>query len=246
MSYSMQLYFDFSGYSDMAVALGLIFDKNLPLNFDSPYKSLSIIDFWRRWHISLGTWVKNYIYIPLGGSREGEMKKIRNVILAMLFTGLWHGLGLTFIIWGAIHGFMLAINHQWRRLGIKIPKFLAWLITFICIVVCWVIFRADSFGNAFKIIESMFDFSNVAISAKFSTRVAFLKNYGFSFAKVIISDRELRSIILATLVALLLPNSTQLMKRFKPGIIWLIFTLTLALMSLMQFSDVADFLYFKF
>ena len=119
LSYSAQLYFDFSGYSDMAIALGLMFNKNLPLNFESPYKSLSIIDFWRRWHMSLGAWIKNYIYIPLGGSREGELKKIRNVILAMLFTGFWHGLGWTFIAWGALHGVMLAVNHQWRRLNIK-------------------------------------------------------------------------------------------------------------------------------
>ena len=246
LSYSGQLYFDFSGYSDMAVALGLMFNKNLPLNFDSPYKSLSIIDFWRRWHMSLGTWIKNYIYIPLGGSRKGELKKIRNVISAMLFTGLWHGLGWTFIVWGAIHGVMLAINHQWRRFDIKIPKIIAWLITFICVSISWVIFRAENLNDAFNIIKAMLNFKNIVIPAKFSILLGFLKNYGVSFAFVLINSLDILAIICSSLIMLLCPNTQQIMKKFKPNYLWIVIIFIFAVISFTCFSGVSDFLYFNF
>ena len=230
----------------MAIALGIMFNKNLPLNFDSPYKSLSIIEFWRRWHISLGTWIKNYIYIPLGGSRNGEIKKIFNVILAMLFTGLWHGLGWTFIAWGAIHGIMLAINHQWRRLNIKIPKIFAWLMTFICVILSWVIFRAENLNEALEIINSMFNFKNIILPIKFSTRLEFLKAYGISFDFVIINSIDILTIFFSGLIALLFPNSQEIMKNFKPNLFWLILSIIFAVFSFTKFSGVSDFLYFNF
>ena len=223
LGYSMQLYFDFSGYSDMAMGLGLMFGINLPVNFDSPYKSLSIIDFWRKWHISLGRWIRDYIYIPLGGSREGEIKKIRNVIIAMLFTGLWHGFGLTFILWGALHGLMLAINHQWRRLNIKLPAVISWGITFICVIFCWVIFRANNIGDAIKIFTAMFS--------------PFKFGYSIGGKKLILS---------AIMVTLLFPNSQDLMKKFRPDYIWLAASFVLAVMALINYSGVSDFLYFQF
>jgi len=235
LSYSGQLYFDFSGYSDMAVALGLMFNRNLPLNFDSPYKSLSVIDFWRRWHISLGTWIKNYIYIPLGGSREGELKKIRNVIAAMLFTGIWHGLGWTFITWGALHGLMLAVNHQWRRLDIKIPKIFAWLITFIFILISWVIFRANNLNDAFRIITSMFNFQKFYIPTKFFVN--------FNFSKIYL---DTISIFCATFITLLCPNTQEIMKKFKPNFLWVLIIFVLSVISFINFSGVSDFLYFNF
>lgn len=223
VGYGMQLYFDFSGYSDMAVGLGLMFGLNLPVNFDSPYKSLSIIDFWRKWHISLGRWIRDYIYIPMGGSREGEIKRTRNVIIAMLFTGLWHGFGLTFILWGALHGLMLAINHQWRRLNIKLPAVISWGITFICVIFCWVIFRAENLNTAAKILYAM------------------LNPFNFGHA----GDKKL--ILSATLITLLFPNSQDLiMKRFRPGYIWLLASFALAVIALFNYSGVSDFLYFQF
>ena len=246
LGYAAQLYFDFSGYSDMAVGLGLMFNKKLPVNFNSPYKSLSIIDFWRRWHISLGTWIKNYIYIPLGGSREGEVKKIRNVILVMLFTGLWHGLGCTFILWGALHGLMLAVNHQWRRLNIKLPKIISWLLTFLCVIFCWVIFRAENLNDAAKILKAMINFNNIALPDVFASHLSFLKNFGISFALLKTGFRGFLYIPCAVLIALICPNTQELINKFKPGYLWLIIIFIIAVVSFMNFSGISDFLYFQF
>ena len=195
LSYSFQLYFDFSGYSDMALALGLMLNINLPVNFDSPYKSTSIIDFWRRWHISLGKWIRDYIYIPLGGSREGELKKIRNVILAMLFTGIWHGMGLTFILWGAVHGILLAVNHQWRRLNIKLPAVISWPLTFICVIFCWIIFRAGSLDEALKMFFAMTDLNDITLPVSLAKYLGFLESYGVKFGELA-GDKKLLAVLL--------------------------------------------------
>lgn len=113
LSYSFQLYFDFSGYSEMAIGLGLLFNLHLPINFNSPYKAKSIIDFWRRWHMTLGNWVKYYLSIPMGGNRCGLIRQMRNLIVSMLLIGFWHGAGWTFVFWGWIHGVLLVINNLW-------------------------------------------------------------------------------------------------------------------------------------
>ena len=226
LGYSMQLYFDFSGYSDMAIAIGLMFGLKLPDNFNSPYKSTSIIDFWRRWHMSLGLWVRDYIYIPLGGSREGDIKRTRNVIIAMLFTGLWHGLGWTFILWGMLHGVMLAVNHQWRRLGLRLPAVIAWGITFGCVMLCWVVFRADSVGSAGHMLGAM------------------LGLYGFPLQGLHIGNKKL--LIALTMITVLCPNTKEIIQRFRPGILWLAVTLVMLFMSFVKFSGISDFLYFQF
>ena len=124
LAYSIELYFDFSGYSDMAMGLGLYFNIELPLNFQSPYQASSIIDFWRRWHISLSNFLKDYLYIPLGGNRNGEASKLRNLFITMLLGGIWHGANWTFVIWGFCHGAFLVINHLWRKLNVSMPRFL--------------------------------------------------------------------------------------------------------------------------
>lgn len=243
LSYSFQLYFDFSGYSDMAVALALMLNINLPVNFDSPYKSTSIIDFWRRWHISLGCWIRDYIYIPLGGSREGEIKKIRNVILAMLFTGIWHGMGLTFILWGVLHGIMLAVNHQWRRLNIKLPVIIAWPLTFTCVIFCWVIFRAGSLDEAAKIFSAMTDLNNIVVPVSLSKYLGFLKQYGIAFGELG-GDKKLLAVLMP--IVLLCPNSNYIIRKFRANIFWLVVVLVLAFASFMNFSGITDFLYFQF
>ncbi len=226
LGYSMHLYFDFSGYSDMAIAVGFMFGLKLPDNFNSPYKSTSIIDFWRRWHMSLGAWVKEYIYIPLGGSREGDLKRTRNVILAMLLTGLWHGLGWTFVLWGMIHGVMLAVNHQWRRLGFRLPAVIAWGVTFTCVVLCWVIFRAESLGSAVHMLGTMTGLK------------------GFPLEGLRVGSKKL--ILALTLITVFTPNTKDILRRFRPGILWLVLTLMLFVMAFMNFSGVSDFLYFQF
>lgn len=165
VAYAFQIYFDFSGYSDMAIGLSLCLGIKLPINFNSPYQSTSIIEFWRRWHISLSTFLRDYLYVPLGGNRHGPARRYLNLCLTMLLGGLWHGASWNFLIWGGMHGFFLVINHLWRGLLTKVPAWSSptsttWrtmgsLITFLLVVIAWVVFRADSMATATSIYESM-------------------------------------------------------------------------------------------
>ena len=146
LAFTFQIYFDFSGYSDMAIGLGQIFGIRLPLNFNSPYKSKSIIDFWRRWHISLSSFLKEYIYIPLGGNKKGTFIKYLNILVVMILGGIWHGAGWNFILWGFSHGILLIINHEINRKNIKIflPTLAKQIITFLLVTITWVLFRAEN------------------------------------------------------------------------------------------------------
>jgi D-alanyl-lipoteichoic acid acyltransferase DltB (MBOAT superfamily) len=165
LAYTFQLYFDFSGYSDMAIGLAFLFGIVLPVNFFSPYKSLSIIEFWRRWHMTLSRFLKDYVYIPLGGNRKGSLNRYRNLFLTMLIGGVWHGAGWTFVIWGGLHGLFLMINHAW--LGIKtytgldrlgsnrLTQLPAFVLTFTSVVVAWVFFRAESLDGAMNMLVGM-------------------------------------------------------------------------------------------
>lgn len=154
--YTFQLYFDFSGYSDMAVGLGRLFGIHLPFNFDSPYKSGSIIEFWRRWHMSLSSFLRDYLYIPLGGNRYGEHRRYVNLLITMALGGIWHGAGWTYLIWGTLHGLMLCANHLWRRLGIALPRSVAWPVTMMGVVVAWVVFRAKNLTDGWLMIGTLF------------------------------------------------------------------------------------------
>lgn len=161
LAYSFQLYFDFSGYAEMAIGISLLFGITLPVNFASPYKAASIIEFWRRWHISLSTFLRDYLYVPLGGNRKGEPRRYLNLAATMLLGGLWHGAALTFVAWGAIHGGLLVLNHLWRQFGwpTAAPGALRRLAgvaaTFIAVVFAWVVFRADSLTTAMHIWGAM-------------------------------------------------------------------------------------------
>jgi D-alanyl-lipoteichoic acid acyltransferase DltB (MBOAT superfamily) len=155
--YALQLYFDFSGYSDMAIGLSRMFAIRLPLNFDSPYKATGIIDFWRRWHMTLSQFLRDYLYVPLGGNRHGPARRYANLLITMLLGGLWHGAGWTFVLWGGLHGIMLIVNHVWRgalkSAGMTMPDSLAVrtasrLATFLCVVLAWVLFRAATLAGA--------------------------------------------------------------------------------------------------
>ncbi|WP_250516508.1 MBOAT family O-acyltransferase [Caballeronia sp. INDeC2] len=171
-AYTLQLYFDFSGYCDMAVGISLLFNVKLPINFDSPYQSASIIDFWRRWHMTLSAFLRDYLYIPMGGSRHGgPMRRHANLMITMLLGGLWHGAGWTFVVWGGLHGVYLIINHGWRalasRFGIahaSVPWRLASVaLTFIAVVVGWVFFRADKFDTAWNVLAGMAGLHGVSL-----------------------------------------------------------------------------------
>jgi D-alanyl-lipoteichoic acid acyltransferase DltB (MBOAT superfamily) len=161
LAYTFQLYFDFSGYSDMAIGISLMFGIFLPLNFNSPYKATSIIDFWRRWHMTLSQFLRDYLYIPLGGNRRGPVMRYVNLMLTMLLGGLWHGAAWTFVAWGALHGAYLCINHAWTRFGPRLSSPAAtgagFVLTFLCVVVAWVFFRADSLSSALYVLSRMAD-----------------------------------------------------------------------------------------
>ncbi len=157
LAYTMQLYFDFSGYADMAIGSGLLFGIRLPENFNSPYKALHIQDFWRRWHITLSTFLKDYIYIPLGGNRCSEPRVLLNLFLTFFIGGIWHGAGWTFMIWGALHGTAMMIYHLWKKLGFQLHKTLSWFITLNFINLTWIFFRADSVTSARTFIIKLVD-----------------------------------------------------------------------------------------
>ena len=155
IAYTLQIYFDFSGYSDMAIGLALMFGLRLPFNFDAPYRSLSIREFWRRWHMTLSRFLRDYLYIPLGGNRGGAARQAVNVVVTMLLGGLWHGASWTFVVWGGLHGLALAVNHLWAATGIRMPRVAAWGLTSVFVVLAWVLFRAPDFAAAASILTSM-------------------------------------------------------------------------------------------
>jgi len=210
LAYSIQLYFDFSGYSDMAIGLGCMLGIRLPRNFESPYKASSIIDFWRRWHISLSTFLRDYLYVPLGGSQRGPTRTLVNLMIVMVLGGLWHGAGWTFIVWGALHGFYLLVNHLWRRvrpsdlatkdragtLLVRLStqiKTLAYrlfshVLTLTAVVVAWVLFRATTLAEASQVLRGMFGFNGVSLPASWQYRqpalVDTLTSFGISFKEL--------------------------------------------------------------
>jgi alginate O-acetyltransferase complex protein AlgI len=176
LAYTLQLYFDFSGYSDMAIGISMLFGVKLPVNFNSPYKAASIIDFWRRWHMTLSQFLRDYLYIPLGGNRNGKIMRHANLMVTMLLGGLWHGASWTFVIWGGLHGAYLVINHAWRSIAASrmpsqgIPAhayhLAAGLLTFMCVVIAWIFFRAESFASAVLMLKGCFGFGGVSLPSK--------------------------------------------------------------------------------
>lgn len=175
LAYTFQLYFDFSGYSDMAIGLSRLFGIRLPLNFDSPYKAVNIIDFWRRWHMTLSRFLRDYLYIPLGGNRKGPLRRHINLMATMLLGGLWHGAGWTFVFWGGLHGVYLALNHLWRSLLFKMRgnaerttragRLLGMGLTFLAVVIGWVFFRSADLPAASKMLEGMAGLNGIRVPA---------------------------------------------------------------------------------
>ncbi|MCA9400122.1 MAG: MBOAT family protein [Candidatus Omnitrophica bacterium] len=235
LAYSMQIYFDFSGYSDMATGLGRMFGIRLPINFFSPYKSASMIDFWRRWHITLSQFLKDYLYIPLGGNQKGSKRRYINIMITMLLGGLWHGANVTFILWGGLHGLYILINHAWRQLtsALGLPSFLkmvarpfAVLLTFLAVTVAWIFFRADNPTSAFQLLLSMSGHYGVSL---WETNFHQL-NKLFGFGNLLMSwgvtfgeptyFRGIKhlAIIISTLIfAWSMPNTFELMRRYNPN-----------------------------
>ncbi len=230
LSYTFQLYFDFSGYTDMAIGLGLIFNIKLPINFNSPYKAQNIQDFWRRWHITLSRFLKDYIYIPLGGNRKGEFKTYSNLMTTFILGGIWHGAGWTFVFWGFLHGLALVVHRIWSHLGFKLWSWLAWFITFNFINIGWVFFRAKEWDDAIKVLNGMFNFDS---------------NLDINILQL--------SYISIFLTIIFLKNSNEIIKLQLHKSITLFITAFLAIVSLLQMTNIiiqadklSEFLYFNF
>ena len=250
LSYTFQLYFDFSGYTDMAVGLALLFNIRLPINFNSPYKSKNIQDFWRRWHITLSRFLRDYLYIPLGGSKVSNFKVYNNLMITFLVGGIWHGAGWTFIFWGFLHGIALIIHRIWAYSGIKINNFLAWFITFNFINISWVFFRAKEWEDAIKVIKGMLGLSGVMLPNKFRELLQISDRYEIMFGDIYINfygnSEILMWIILAFCLVLFFKNSNQLMSQFKTNNRMTIFIAFILSIGLMNISKTSEFLYFNF
>jgi len=241
LSYTFQLYFDFSGYADMAIGIALLFNIKIPMNFFSPYKATSIQDFWRRWHMTLSRFLKDYIYIPLGGNRKGEVRTYTNLFATFVLGGIWHGAGWTFVLWGILHGLALVVHRLWKKVGIKIPVILAWFITFNFINITWVFFRATNFESAIKVLKGMFTGDLILPSGMSS-----LLELSMNWTKLYRHESYLYLwVFFAFVVVLMLPNSMQLMKKFKTNFLYLFLTLTFFL-SLFMLHRKSEFIYFNF
>lgn len=236
MLYGFQLYFDFSGYSDMAIGLAALFGIRFPTNFNSPYRATSIADFWRRWHITLSQFLRDFLYIPLGGSRHGVPRTLLNLIITMALGGLWHGASWNFLIWGLVHGGLLVIHALWKRFGITLPTTIAWALTFLSVMGAWGWFRAPDAASAISLYSAMIDISSLRSSLSASA-------WGW--------------IMGALAMCLMLPNGQSWVRDAAPlyGLtslcyrhtVWVwCFTLTLFLIAFAHISRLSIFLYFNF
>jgi alginate O-acetyltransferase complex protein AlgI len=264
LAYSLQIYFDFSGYSDMAVGLALLFGIRLPVNFRSPYKAASIIELWRRWHITLSRFLRDYLYIPLGGNRLGEQRRYINLAVTMLLGGLWHGAAWNFVIWGGLHGAYLCINHLWRawRGGdgqtSMLAKGFCWALTFFAVVIAWVFFRARTAAGAWQMLGSLFGYE--AGSSAYASGILRVMDL-----PILVGEQSLLLIggcmvALALAVTLSLPNVPQLFRyreyrrapeqrafvRWRPNGAWALFTALAFAISLFGMWQRLEFLYFQF
>ena len=235
LAFTFQLYFDFSGYSDMAIGLGRLFGIRLPLNFHSPYKADSIIDFWRRWHMTLSRFLRNYLYFPLGGNRRGVWRRHLNVLITMLLGGLWHGANWTFVFWGGLHGLFLVVNHAWRKLrkilgwtagSSRLGRGMARLCTFFAVVVSWVFFRAENIDAAWSMIFAMAGFNGIVLPEKFFFLLGpagpLLSELGVQFAAPPAGHwevaKEMMAYVLLLAIVWFAPNTQEIMSRYRPAL----------------------------
>ena len=253
LSFTMQLYFDFSGYTDMAIGAALLFNIDIPANFNSPYKSLSIQEFWRRWHITLSRFLRDYIYIPLGGNRSGEVRTLINLMLTFLIGGLWHGAAWTFVFWGFLHGAALCIHRLWKNTGIHMNKILAWFLTFNFINMAWVFFRARDWDNALNVLKGMTGQNGILVSSNLAGSPVWQKLtvIGIRFGPWRENLPPMDSImyflcVLLIPLVLLAKNSNQLLLKFLPGWKTALAVSLMMLVGLLLLNKTSSFLYFTF
>ncbi len=239
LSYTFQIYFDFSGYTDMALGAALLFNIRMPFNFDSPYRATNIQDFWRRWHMTLSRFLRDYLYIPLGGSRVAPGRVYVNLATTFVLGGLWHGASWMFVLWGALHGAAMMLHRIWQRAGLRLPVVPAWLLTFGFINVTWVFFRAQTLDDALKVLRGM-----AGIDALGGLGPAFAGWAGMFDARV-----EIAAALLAGLIIVLLRrNSNALLTEVRFGMTSAIGYGLLGAVSLlaMMASKYSEFIYFNF
>jgi len=250
LSYTFQLYFDFSGYTDMAIGIALLFNIKLPVNFNSPYKATSIQDFWRRWHITLSRFLKNYIYIPLGGNRHGTYKTYTNLLTTFILGGLWHGASWLFVFWGALHGIALIIYHLWQRIGIRLPRYLAWFITFNFINISWIFFRSKEWDDAIRILKSMFFPEHIVIGERLHDLLSFLAPYHIEFSRVMLmtndGKRSLGWLLVGFIMILFCKNSIEKTKDLTFNSQTIALSSITFILAIMSLSHSSEFLYFNF
>ncbi len=232
LAYTVQIYFDFSGYSDMAIGLGLMLGFRFPSNFLSPYRAHSITEFWRRWHVSLSTWLRDYLYVPLGGNRRGELRTYGNLAATMLLGGLWHGAQWTFVLWGAWQGLWLIVE---RRLGKttpygRLPLVLQVLATFVLVVFGWVIFRADGIGQIVVLWAGLLGLHGVGQVPAMGQQAPLVYT----------------ALVTGLAIAFVLPRSEQLVARFHPAVMLVGYVVFLVAVGQLLASDFVPFLYFRF
>lgn len=253
LCYTLQIYFDFSGYCDMAMGIGKLFNIEIPENFRSPYKATSITEFWDRWHMTLTRFFTHYVYIPLGGNRRGKVRMLLNTMIVFLISGLWHGANWTFILWGALHGALVTLYKAFGKWTNKIPKWLGWLLTFLFVNIAWIYFRADSITDANFIIEQMLSGNwgqiNANLFDSFNDMIEVNILYRLDWLGIFSQYTWLASILLLvglTLGCMFLRNTQDKMKSFQPKFSKLLVSAILLMWSITSLAGVSEFLYFNF
>ena len=250
LSFTLQLYFDFSGYTDMALGSSLLFNIKLPINFNSPYKALSVQDFWRRWHITLSRFMRDYVYIPLGGNRVSEPRLLFNLLLTFLLIGLWHGAGWTFVVWGLLHGCALILGRLWKKTHVNFPRPLSWFLTFSFVNAAWVFFRARTFTDAIKVLTGMCGMNGVVLPESLSHAFSGLREWGVEFGLSLRNiEGDIRTplmIIVFLLLSLLYKNSDEWVAGVRPNFLNLAIFCTVTLSSILYLSPYSEYLYFRF
>ena len=253
LGFVFQIYFDFSGYIDMATGIALLFNINLPANFNSPFKATGMINFWQRWHITLSRFLKDYIYIPLGGNKKGNFRTLNNLMATFIIGGIWHGAGWTFVFWGFLHGLALVVHRIWYQLGFRFNLIIGWIITFNFINIAWVFFRAKELEDAIKVLKGMFGLSGIEIHPLFQIPLNIIK-----FIKIEYNTMWLKSIegnnyntplmiLIGFILVLIFSNSVEKMNKFKPTKFNILYTFVLLWFSLSSLITInSEFLYFNF
>lgn len=250
LSFTFQLYNDFSGCIDMANGIALMLNIRFPLNFDSPYKSLSLQEYWRKFHMTLIRFLRDHVYIPLGGSRKGQARLYLNIMAIFIVAGLWHGATLPYVAWGAVSGVAMIINRLWSKSGRKMGRYPAWFVTFNFVNIANLIFRAPSLGDAGKILKGMAGLNGVMLSEKLSG-LTFLGSAGIGFGKWLDNIGGERYyliyfLVTAALIAFLGKNARELSEKMKPDLKWGLFVALLLGAGLLHMTQVRVFLYFNY